>query len=91
MDGETFLVIGLLIAVLGLKVWFALLVDKWAKRKGRTGRFWFLCGFLWLIPTVIVLPLLRKGRPESDIPSPPSPVFAKAGASLGKMFKRAVG
>lgn len=74
-----------------IAVWFALLVDKWAKRKGRTGRFWFLCGFLRLIPTVIVLALLRKRMPESDIPSPPSPVFTKAGASLGKMFKRAVG
>lgn len=91
MDSDTLLAFGALVAIFGLRVWFALLVDKWAKRKGRTGKYWFLCGFLWLIPSVIVLALLRKQTPALDIPSPPSPVYAKAGASLGKMFKRAVG
>jgi len=46
--------------ILGLKVWLALAVDGWAKRKGRTGRGWFLCAFLWLIPTAIVLACLRN-------------------------------
>jgi hypothetical protein len=46
------------LAVLGLKVWLAFRVEKWARSKGRTGRWWFLCALLWLIPTAIVLALL---------------------------------
>jgi hypothetical protein len=60
MDGELLFYIGALIAILALKVWLAVLVEKWAKRRGRTGRAWFACAFLWLIPTVIVLALLPQ-------------------------------
>jgi hypothetical protein len=60
MDRELLFYIGVLIAILSLKVWLAVLVEKWARRKGRTGGAWLVCAFLWLIPTVIVLALLPR-------------------------------
>ncbi len=38
----------------------ALKIRDWAKRRGRTGKAWFICALLFMIPTIIVLLMLPK-------------------------------
>jgi hypothetical protein len=60
MWDNPYVMIPLVVAILGARVWLTFLIEKWAISRGRTGRAWFICAFLWMIPTVIVLALLPK-------------------------------
>jgi hypothetical protein len=50
----------MLLLILALRVWLALKVRDWAKRRGRPGTPWFVWALFFLIPTAIVLAVLPK-------------------------------
>jgi|HubBroStandDraft_4_1064222.scaffolds.fasta_scaffold108186_4 hypothetical protein len=54
--------ITLLLVVLAVRFWLAYLVDQWANRKGYGGP-WMLFGFIFLIPTTLVLLCLPRKQP----------------------------